>query len=79
MWLISQAGTYDLNTTFGNRPNRTPFGTERSLTPEYRDGAKASGNWRAAFAAKLTADPLFGINFGNRLWKEFFGLASSIR
>jgi hypothetical protein len=68
-------GTYDLNTNSGNRPNRTPYGTERNLSPEYRDGTKASGNWRAAFAQKLTTDPLFGINFANRIWKEFFGLA----
>ncbi|HYP06356.1 MAG TPA: DUF1553 domain-containing protein [Bryobacteraceae bacterium] len=68
-------GTYDLNTTFGNRPNRTPYGTERNLTPEYRDRTKATGNWRDAFAQKLTTDPLFGLNFANRIWKEFFGLA----
>ena len=43
--------------------------------PEYRDGTKAEGNWREAFANKLTSDPLFGINFANRIWKEFFGLA----
>jgi hypothetical protein len=68
-------GTYDLTTTFGNRPNRTPYGTERNLQPEYRDGARASGNWREAFANKLTSDPLFAINLTNRIWKEFFGLA----
>ncbi|HYI93971.1 MAG TPA: DUF1553 domain-containing protein [Bryobacteraceae bacterium] len=68
------AGTYDLNTTFGNRPGRTPIGSERNLTPEYRDGTRATGNWRAAFANKLINDPLFGINFANRLWKEFFGI-----
>jgi hypothetical protein len=68
-------GTYDLNTTFGNRPNRTPYGTERNLTPEYRDRTKATGNWREAFADKLTSDPLFGVNFANRIWKEFFGVA----
>jgi hypothetical protein len=68
------AGTYDLNTTFGNRPNRTPIGTLRNLTPEYRDGTVPSGNWRAAFAGKLVNDPLFGINFANRVWKEFFGM-----
>ena len=50
-------------------------GRSEALTPEYRDGTKATGNWREAFAAKLTADPLFGINFANRIWKEFFGLA----
>lgn len=68
------AGNYALNTTFGNRPNRTPVGVERNLTPEYRDGTRATGNWRQAFADKLVADPLFGVNFANRLWKEFFGM-----
>jgi hypothetical protein len=68
-------GSYNLNTNSGNRPSRTPVGTERSLTPEYRDGTRAGDNWRAAFADKLTSDPLFGVNFANRLWREFFGLA----
>jgi hypothetical protein len=68
-------GQYDLNTNSGNRPNRAPVGLERSVTPEYRDGTKPSGsNWRAAFAEKLTTDPMFGRNFANRLWKAFFGL-----
>jgi Protein of unknown function (DUF1553) len=74
--IISDAptGTYDLTTTFGNRPNRTQYGTERNLQPEYRDGTRASGNWRESFANKLTSDPLFAINVANRVWKEFFGL-----
>jgi hypothetical protein len=46
-----------------------------SLTPEYRDGSTPKdGNWRAAFAQKMIADPMFGRNFANRLWKEFFNL-----
>ncbi|MBM3810823.1 MAG: DUF1553 domain-containing protein [Acidimicrobiia bacterium] len=69
-------GNYDLNTNFGNRPDRLPIGEMRFLTPEYRDGAKpADGNWRAAFAASMVHDPLFPINMANRFWKEFFGLA----
>ncbi len=68
-------GAYNLNTTSGNRPIRTAIGTQRSLAPEYRDGTPATGNWRAAFARKVTSDPLFGMNFANRVWKEFFGLA----
>ena len=68
-------GNYALNTTSGNRPSRTPYGTERSVSPEYRDSTPTTGNWRAAFAEKLTRDPMFGINFVNRIWKEFFGLA----
>lgn len=69
-------GTYDLNTTAGNRPNRTPAGTERNLTPEYRDGSRppAGVNWRAFYAEKLVNDPLFGKNFANRIWKQMFGL-----
>jgi hypothetical protein len=70
-----ETGAYNLNTTSGNRPNRTAIGTQRNLTPEYRDGTPAAGNWRIAFASKVTSDPLFGINFANRVWKEFFGLA----
>jgi hypothetical protein len=69
-------GAYDLNTTFGNRPNRSPVGTERSFTPEYRDGTKpgAGQNWREFYASKLVADPMFARNFANRFWKAFFGL-----
>ena len=69
-------GTYDLNTTSGNRPNRVPVGTLKSLTPEYRDGSTpASGmTWRQAYAQKLTHDPMFSRNFANRLWKAFFSL-----
>ena len=70
------AGTYDLNTTSGNRPNRTPLGIERNLSPEYRDGSRPSAgqHWRAFYAEKLTSDPMFARNFANRLWKHFFGL-----
>lgn len=78
-------GTYDLNTTFGNRPERCQFGQRLmngrcpqtgNLRPEYRDGtaAPATGSWRMAFAQKLVQDPMFGRNFANRLWKAFFGL-----
>ncbi len=67
---------YDLNTNSGNRPNRTAVGTERSLSPEYRDGSKppADVTWREAFAKKVVADPMYSRNISNRLWKQFFGL-----
>ncbi|MSV28685.1 MAG: DUF1553 domain-containing protein [Bryobacterales bacterium] len=75
-------GAYDLNTTYGNRPDRKPVGTSTSLTPEYRpltpDGTRQlppNGNWREAFAQFMVRDPLFAVNFANRIWKEFFGLA----
>lgn len=70
-------GAYDLNTNYGNRPNRTAFGSVRNLTPQYRLGATpaAGSDWREAFAAEMTADPMFARNIVNRLWKHFFGLA----
>jgi len=70
-------GTYDLNTNFGNRPNRTPIGTLRNITPEYRDtGAKPTdGDWRSAFAENLMKDPMLPVNFANRIWKSMFNLA----
>jgi hypothetical protein len=70
-------GTYDLNTTFGNRPNRVKIGATLNVTPEYRDGAApANGQmWRQAFADNLTADPMFGRNAVNRIWKQLFQMA----
>ncbi len=69
-------GSYDLNTTFGNRPNRVAIGTVKTLTPVYRDGSQpaAGQSWRDAFARKVTADPMFARNFANRLFKAFFNL-----
>lgn len=69
-------GTYDLNTTSGNRPNRIAIGSLRNLTPEYHvTGAKpATADWRAAFAENVMTDPMLARNFANRLWKEMFNL-----
>lgn len=70
------SGQYDLNTTFGNRPNRTPYGATRNLTPEYRLGqTPRSADWRGEFAEFLTRDRMFAINFANRIWKQLFNLA----
>jgi hypothetical protein len=67
-------GAYNLNTTTGNRPARQPIGSLRVVMPEYRDGTvPGPEDWRGAFAGKLTDDPLFAINFANRLWKAMFG------
>jgi hypothetical protein len=70
------AGTYDLNTNFGNRPNRTAIGTIRNITPVYQaSGVKpGSGSWREAFAANMVKDPMFARNLANRLFKEMFRL-----
>jgi hypothetical protein len=68
---------YDLNTSFGNRPNRVPFGSTKTLTPVYHfSGATPSdGNWRNAFAQFVISDPMLARNLANRLWKAMFNLA----
>jgi hypothetical protein len=69
-------GTYDLNTTFGNRPNRVKIGSIVNMTPAYRGTTTApkDANWRSAFAQNLVSDPLFARNMVNRLWKQMFNL-----
>lgn len=75
--VLEQAtGTYDLNTNFGNRPNRVPIGAVRSFTPQYRLGGTPplNGSWKAAFAEYIVKDPMFSRNIANRLWKQIFNL-----
>ena len=69
--------TYDLNTNFGNRPNRVSVGATVRLSPEYRDTGAAPGGqaWRTWFAAMILDDPMFTKNIVNRVWKEMFNLA----
>lgn len=71
------AGTYDLNTNWGNRPDRAAVNNVRNLMPEYMGtgATPRDGNWRAAFAENMVKDPMFARNFANRLWKEMFNLA----
>ncbi len=70
-------GAYDLNTNFGNRPNRVAIGALRTVTPEYWvSGAKPpDGDWRVAFAENLMRDPMMARNLANRIWREVFQLA----
>lgn len=69
------SGTYALPTTYGNRPNRPLLGTLTSVAPLYRTGQTAgTNNWRAEFATNMVSDPLFSINFVNRVWKAMFNL-----
>jgi hypothetical protein len=70
------SGSYGLGTTYGNRPNRPTQGTTTSLTPDYRGTGVVPKNndWRGAFAASLTADPMFAKNFANRIWQKIFNL-----
>ncbi len=69
--------TYDLNTNYGNRPNRVAQNGVSKLTPVYRDSAAtpATENWRAAFADNMIKDPMFKRNIVNRVWKQLFNLA----
>lgn len=73
------SGTYDLNTNFGNRPNRVAVTIDGkstvNLTPVYRDGKAAAGDWRDSLAKSLIADPMFARNYANRVWKAMFNLA----
>jgi hypothetical protein len=69
---------YSLRTTFGNRPNRVPFGTQATLNPAWslsHNGEPKSAFWRTEFAEYLVKEPLFGINLANRLWKQMFNMA----
>jgi len=69
-------GTYDLNTNWGNRPDRVAVNNVRNITPEYFGGlTPGDGNWRKAFAEFMGNDPMLARNFANRLWKEMFNLA----
>jgi hypothetical protein len=69
-----RTGTYALPSTYGNRPNRPMLpGNVRAVDPAYRDGTPAkSVFWRNEFADNMIRDPLFYINFANRLWKQMF-------
>lgn len=69
--------TYKLNTNYGNRPNRVTTGGLTQLTPIYHftGATPKDDNWRSAFADNMIADPMFAINWANRLWKAMFNLA----
>lgn len=71
----SSAGGYSLNTNSGNRPDRNPVGTISMVTPMYRDATDGpKGDWRLAFAQAMVADPMFGRNMANRVWKQIFAI-----
>ncbi len=75
---IRGSGTYDLNTNYGNRPNRVAVMIDGkstvNLTPVYRDGKAASGDWRESLAQSMINDPMFARNYANRVWKAMFNL-----
>jgi hypothetical protein len=75
--VLTTAG-YDLNTAFGNRPNRVPYNGQKTqtLTPVYQSSGAtpANGFWRDSFAQFVVNDPMFARNMANRLWKQMFNL-----
>ena len=76
-WILSDNATsaYGLPTTYGNRPNRALIGTQNTALPIYRTGeTPPTAAWRAEFATLMVNDPMFNINFANRLWKAMFNL-----
>lgn len=82
-WVITErsTGPYGINTTFGNRPNRSPVtqadGTQlRAVNPQFKGGpvvAPSVYSWRGVFASNVIRDRMFARNLANRLWKEMFG------
>ena len=77
-WRVLENGTgsYNLNTNYGNRPNRVPLGSVKAFTPVYRNGAApAAGDvWRDFYSHQVVTDQMFAFNFANRMWKAFFNL-----
>jgi hypothetical protein len=70
---FNRNGTYQLNTTTGNRPPRTAIGSTRVATPVYPfgEGTPSSGEqWRTAAARLVTADFNFSRATVNYIWKE---------
>jgi len=69
---------YQLNTTTGNRPARSPIGTQTTVPPTYlfTEAKPAPGeDYRTAYAREIVADSLFSKAAVNYVWEHFFGLA----
>jgi hypothetical protein len=73
----SPTGTYQLNTTSGNKTTRAPIGTQTTVSPAFLmtgETPRAGEPWRDAYGRMLTANPQFALAAVNYLWKEMFGL-----
>jgi hypothetical protein len=73
----SPTGTYQLNTTSGNKTARAPIGTLNTVSPTFLmtgEAPRAGEPWRDAYGRMLTANPQFALAAVNYLWKEMFGL-----
>lgn len=72
---FNRNGSYQLNTTTGNRPPRQAIGTQRVATPVYPfgDGTATPNSgepWRTAAARLVTSDFNFSRATVNYVWKE---------
>jgi hypothetical protein len=69
---------YQLNTTTGNRPARSPIGTQTTVPPVYlfsNRGPRAGESYRVALAREVTSDLQFSRAIVNYIWEQFFSLA----
>ena len=70
-------GSYQLNTTSGNKTPRVPVNGQSTVPPAFLltgEAPRAGEAWRDAYARILTAHPQFARATVNYLWKEMFGL-----
>ncbi len=73
----SPTGTYQLNTTSGNKTARAPIGTQTTVSPAFLmtgETPRAGEAWRDAYGRILTANPQFALAAVNYLWQQMFGL-----
>lgn len=73
----SPTGTYQLNTTSGNKTARAPIGTQTTVSPAFLmtgETPRAGEPWRDAYGRMLTANPQFALATVNYLWQQMFGL-----
>ena len=74
----SPTGSYQLNTTSGNKTARAPIGTQTTVSPSFLmtgETPRAGEAWRDAYGRMLTANPQFSLAAVNYLWQQMFGLA----
>ena len=79
-YVITEAttGSYQLNTTSGNKTARAPIGTQTTVSPSFLmtgETPRAGEAWRDAYGRMLTANPQFSLAAVNYLWQQMFGLA----
>jgi hypothetical protein len=70
-------GSYQLNTTSGNKTARQPVNGQSSVPPAFLltgEGPRTGEDWRTAYARILTANPQFARATVNYIWKEMFGM-----